>query len=192
MEEVGEGCWFTISFNVKTKDHYIKQADAKFKTNKRRHFFTQGIIKLVNYLLQGKSDWTVSWKGKKNKPWHWEILFIKLAPLVEELGELQIPSGKHCPCSLHSHPLPHPFPLAPVRDELLWWMGFVLAWLTCSMQKFKPGGLKFGQSTQLRWEEMPCNDRQSYLLTGPVDTVPMVLDESAAQDFFIDIIFNFP
>lgn len=146
----------------------------------------------MNNLLQAKSDWTVSWEEKKTQ--HWEILFIKLAPLVEELGELQIPSGecKHCPCSLHSHPLPQPLPLAPVRDELLWWMGFVLAWLACSVQKFQPGGLKFGQSTQLRWEELPWDGRQSYLLTGPVDTVPTLLDESVAQEFCIDIIFNFP
>lgn len=60
------------------------------------------------------------------------------------------------------------------------------------MQKFQPGGLKFGQSTQLRLEELPCNDRQNYLLTGPVDTVPLLLDESVAQEFCTDIIFNFP
>lgn len=34
--------------------------------------------------------------------------------------------------------------------------------------------------------------RQSHLLTGPIDTVLMVLDESVAKEFCADIIFNFP
>jgi len=44
----------------------------------------------------------------EEKKQHWEILFIKLAPLVEEVCELQIPAGecRQCPCSLRAHAHP--------------------------------------------------------------------------------------
>lgn len=46
----------------------------------------------------------------RKEPQHWEMLFIKLAPLVEEVRELQIPAGT---CKRAHCILPKPLLLAP-------------------------------------------------------------------------------
>ena len=53
---VDREAFFSLSQNNRTQDHPIKLIGGRFRTNKRKYFFTQHIVKLWNSLSQDVSQ----------------------------------------------------------------------------------------------------------------------------------------
>ena len=48
--------FFSLSQNTRTQGHPMKLAVGRFRTNKRKHFFIQRIVKIMELTTKGCSD----------------------------------------------------------------------------------------------------------------------------------------